>query len=122
MRWLPNSAVAGSDEDEAPLTAGQVSAWRSSGVVVLQPGLLPADLLADVRRDALLSFSTPNRADDALAFPSTASSAVNAVTLHPRLLRAVAQLMGVSPLSLRLTQSVRAHSVQRACQKRSWSI
>ena len=115
-RWLPSNAVAAHDESAdasssaaRPLTPAQVAAWRSSGVVVLQPGLLPPALVEAVRRDASLSFddpSGPGLADDALAFPSTASAAANAVTLHPRLLGAAAQLLGVPPLSLRLTQSV----------------
>ena len=116
-RWLPSSAVAAQCHDESddsssaagPLTPAQVAAWRSSGVVVLQPGLLPPALVEAVRRDASLSFDDPAGpalADDALAFPSTASAAANAVTLHPRLLGAAAQLLGVPPLSLRLTQSV----------------
>lgn len=116
MRWLPSSRVAsapaGATDDSEPLTAAQIAAWRSSGVVVLRPGLLPLTLLADVRRDALRSFGAPGRADDALAFPSTASTAANVVTLHPRLLRAAAQLLGVPTLSLRLTQSVRTRALQ----------
>ena len=109
MRWLSSSAVEqlAPADGAFPLTTAQIAAWRSSGVVVLQPGLLPPALLADVRREASYTLDVPSRADDALAFPSAASAAINEVTLHPRLLGAVAQLLGVSTLSLRLTQSVR---------------
>ena len=121
-RWLPSSAVAAQCHDESddsssaagPLTPAQVAAWRSSGVVVLQPGLLPPALVEAVRRDASLSFDDPAGpalADDALAFPSTASAAANAVTLHPRLLDAAARLLGVPLLSL-----LRKHHQQLAAR------
>ncbi len=49
--------VAADDTSVGPLTAAQVAAWRSSGVVVLQPGLLPPGLLAEVRTYSNASFS-----------------------------------------------------------------
>ena len=102
QRWLPSSPAAAGAE---ALTAKQVTAWRSAGVVVLDPGLVPAALVAT------RSSATPSAClvrgvapGEQLQFPA-ASAAANKVTLHPRVLAAAAQLLGVSELSLRLTQS-----------------
>eukprot|EP01052_Picozoa_sp_SAG31_P029684 SAG31_NODE_2970_length_4839_cov_2.684810_6_plen_191_part_00 len=116
MRWLPTTAATDEGSSNEPLTTAQIAAWRSSGIVVLQPGLLPRALTDAARRDAFVHFSLPPKEIDAdgLAFPATASAAANTVTVHPRLLGAAAQLLGVPPLSLRLTQSVSPSAMSQA--------
>ncbi|NNL67312.1 MAG: hypothetical protein HKP30_13775 [Myxococcales bacterium] len=110
IRWAdPTSAAAGA----APLAAAQVAAWREAGFVLVD-GVLPQALLERARADAEAIFPAPGSpeadatrdfgSDGRMTFPS-ASDAVNAITLHPRLLAAVAQLLGVPVMELRLTQS-----------------
>nr|MDJ0868313.1 phytanoyl-CoA dioxygenase family protein [Myxococcota bacterium] len=87
--------------------------WREQGFALVD-GVLPAELLERAIADARAAFPAPHDAAAArqtdfgsggrMAFPAQ-SDAVNALTLHPRLLRAVAQLLDVAPAALRLTQS-----------------
>ena len=103
--WLPAFAVPAGPGPE-PLTAAQVAAWRTAGVVVLRPGLLPLKLCERLRADAERVFDDPDAAPpEPLAFPSPASTAANETTLHTRLTAAAAQLLGVQRPQLRLTQS-----------------
>ncbi len=95
------------------LTTAQVIGWRERGFALVD-GVFPRELLAQAREDALAVFpSAGSDAADAvndfgssgkMEF-STSSAAVNDLTLHPRLLRAVAQLLGLETTELRLTQS-----------------
>jgi len=95
------------------LTPAQVASWRSRGFAFVS-GLFEEDLVARLRADALQKIPAPDSPEAAniadfgsggrLVFPS-ASAAFNAVTLHPRLLGAIAQLLEVATTDLRLTQS-----------------
>lgn len=105
---LPPDAAGG-----AVLTGAQVAAWREEGFA-LADGVLPRDLVRRARDDAVAAFPEPGSAateevtdfgsGGRFAFPAP-SDAVNAITLHPRLLGAAAQLLGVPVRELRLSQS-----------------
>jgi len=96
-----------------PLNPAQVSAWRDEGFAIVDD-LLPGDLLERARADAANVFPAAGspeaeRVNDfgslgKLTFPAE-SDAVNEITLHPKLLGAVAQLLGIAVPDLRLTQS-----------------
>ena len=106
---LPLGRVDG----ELPLGRAHVTSWRERGSVLVD-GLLPDDLVAAVAEMAAAAFPVPADVDLAMpadfgsggrfVFPSDAP-AVNTLTLHPRLLGAVAQLLGTPVSDLRLTQS-----------------
>lgn len=95
------------------LTDEQVRGWRERGFAFVS-GLFEDELVARLRADAQHAYPAPGSAEAAdlrdfgsggrLVFPS-ASDAFNAVTLHPRLLGAIAQLLDVPTRELRLTQS-----------------
>jgi len=98
---------------ELVLTRAQIASWRERGFAFVC-GVFPIELVAALRTAAVASFpasGTPAAAaitdfgsDGRLTFPSRCE-AFNAVTLHPRLLAAVGQLLGVTVGELRLTQS-----------------
>ena len=98
---------------DAPLAADQIAAWRERGATVVRD-LLPRELLERAIADARAIFpaaGTPEaeRVTDfgsvgRMTFPAE-SAAVNEITLHPRLLGAVAALLGVDVPEIRLTQS-----------------
>lgn len=100
-------------DDAAPLTDDHVDAWRRSGACLVD-GLLPPELIDQVRADAQRFYPAPGSPEAAaindfgsgneFVFPAQ-SEAVNAVTLHVRLLAAVGQLLGVPIEELRLSQS-----------------
>ena len=106
---LPGPALRG----DPPLTGEQVRCWRERGFAFVS-GVLGGELIARLRSDALRLVPAPGSAEAArlrdfgsagrLTFPS-ASEAFNAVTLHPRLIGSIAQLIGVPARDLRLTQS-----------------
>ncbi|MGQ0593812.1 MAG: phytanoyl-CoA dioxygenase family protein [Gammaproteobacteria bacterium] len=113
-KWLePNEALPQKGARGDVLTEAQVIEWREHGFALVD-GVFPPALLAQARDDALAVF--PRAGSDAadvvndfgssgkMEFPA-ASGAVNDLTLHPRLLRAVAQLLAIDTLELRLTQS-----------------
>ena len=91
----------------------QINSWRDRGFALVH-NLLPVALLQTLKQDALGFYPAPGT--DAAAhfhnfgsgqkfvFPAE-SSACNAITLHPSLLQAVADLLGVAIKELRLTQS-----------------
>ena len=91
----------------------QIDSWRDRGFTLVHD-LLPSALLQTVKQDAVGFYPAPGT--DAAAhfhnfgsgqkfvFPAE-SSACNAITLHPLLLQAVADLLGVTIKELRLTQS-----------------
>ncbi len=95
------------------LTENAILEWREAGFALVDD-LLPCDLLQQAQADALDYF--PAAGTDAaktmtsfgssqrFVFPA-ASAAVNALTLHPAMLGAVADLLGVEIKDVRLTQS-----------------
>lgn len=96
--------------DAAPLDAAQVAQWREQGAVVVD-GLVPLDLVLAVRDTALALARPPGPGEPTdfgsagrCVFPADCE-AFNALTLHPRLLAALAQLLGEDVRNLRLTQS-----------------
>ena len=90
-----------------------IRSWRNRGFTLVH-GLLPHPLLATLKQDALAFYPEPNTtasegyndfsSGQSFVFPSR-STAFNAISLHPALLQAVADLLDVSVLELRLTQS-----------------
>jgi hypothetical protein len=110
-RWI--EATSASSNPARPLTAEQIASWREAGFAFVS-GLFKPALISALRADAdalypaagdpaahaITDFGSGGR----LAFPAR-SAAFNAVTLHPRLLRALADLLGTEVVELRLTQS-----------------
>lgn len=109
--WI--DATPALDPVDAVLAPAEVASWRNQGFAFVS-GLFDAALVAELKRDALRRFpaaGTPEAAAIAdfgsagqLNFPAQ-SAAFNAITLHPRLLCAVSQLLGLPVSDLRLTQS-----------------
>ncbi len=95
------------------LPVEEVSRWREHGFCLVHD-LLPETLLQDLLSDAMDTFPAPGSEAAAntrdfgsgqrFVFPSR-STVANAVTLHANLLQAVATLLGVGVMQLRLTQS-----------------
>ena len=106
-RW----AVAGAVDEDGCLKADQIKSWREQGYAFVS-GLLPKALLSELRSDAQSFYPNPEDASVAdynhfgsnghFVFPSDYSSA-NSVSLHPNLLKAVADLLGVEIAELRLS-------------------
>lgn len=100
-----------SPEDPRTLTTAQVDQWRHEGFCLVS-GVFPATLIEQLRADVTGRFPAPSSEEanaiadfgSAEVFPSDLE-AFNQVTLHPRLLTAVAQLLDTSIWELRLTQS-----------------
>lgn len=106
----PVQALPASEEG---LTSRQIEIWRSEGAVLVSE-LLPRPLVDRIRHLAELEFPAPGT-EEAFAvrdfgsggrfvFPSKYLE-FNQLTLHERLVKAVAALLDVEPMSLRLTQS-----------------
>jgi len=95
------------------LTAHQIKRWRTQGFALVHD-LLPDSLLQETQADATAAFPDPNDpaaanitdfgSGQSFVFPSR-SRAANALTLHPSLLQAVADLLAVPIGETRLTQS-----------------
>lgn len=95
------------------LNTTQIDSWRQRGFALVHD-LLPNALLQELKQDAVDFYPQPGSAASKhfrnfgsaqkFVFPAE-SAACNAVTLHPILLTAVAQLLAVEPAQLRLTQS-----------------
>lgn len=95
------------------LTNEQITSWRQRGFTLVHD-LLPETLLQAAARDAQEHFPAAGSeaalsltnfgSDQKFVFPAD-SSACNTITLHPRLLKAVADLLSVEVGLLRLTQS-----------------
>ncbi len=95
------------------LREDQIEAWRTQGFALVS-GVFDADLLASLTEYAVASNPSPGdlaaaRVSDfgsagQLNFPAR-NRAFNEVTLHPRLLCAISQLLGTPIPGLRLTQS-----------------
>lgn len=96
---------------EQVLDPTEVALWRTSGAVVAN-GIIELELIDALRSKAAARFPAPD-SDEAARLHGFGSSFVfpsdvpefNQVTLHHRLLIAVAQLLGVEIGELRLTQS-----------------
>ena len=100
------------NDDRRPvLTETQVNRWRTEGYALVD-GILETGLVDRLRAEAAARFPRPgspeaeavNDFGSALTFPADLP-AFNQVTLHRRLLTAVAQLLDVAMTDLRLTQS-----------------
>ena len=109
-RWIEPEPAEPIGAAGPPLTSEQVASWRERGFALVG-GVFPTDLLERAASDAreLLAAESPDGHDDfgsggRMEFPAE-SYAVNALTLHPRLLTALTQLLGVDVADLRLTQS-----------------
>ena len=98
---------------ESVLTAAQVASWRERGFALVD-GVFAASLIEaalDAARQAFpeAGSTAAERVTDfgstgRMQFPAR-SDAVNALTLEPRLLRAISELLDAPVLDLRLTQS-----------------
>ncbi len=107
------TATAVSADSQAPLTQEQVKQWQHSGFALVS-GLFEAELITAVTHQAEMHYPDANSeragafndfgSAGALNFP-TKEPALNALTLAPRLLNAVAQLLDTQVPQLRLTQS-----------------
>lgn len=108
QRWaLSRPAVAGQ------LTEQQILDWRQKGFTLVH-ALLPDDLLERAAEDARAYFPEPGTreasqmtnfgSNQRFVFPAE-SKACNDMTLHPALLKAVADLLATDVFGLRLTQS-----------------
>jgi hypothetical protein len=105
--------TAASTQSGSVLTRVQVDGWRGEGFAFVD-GVFEPTLVPELRSDAMAHFPAPGKADSEriadfgsggrLTFPAT-SRAFNDLTLHPRLLRAVSELLGVGVTDIRLTQS-----------------
>jgi len=108
VRW-----AASEPAQHGKLRASQVEEWRQAGFTLVHD-LLPASLLREAANDAYRAFPLPGSSEAAaitgfgseqrFVFPSR-SKACNQITLHPVLLGAVADLLGVDVGDIRLTQS-----------------
>lgn len=99
--------------DDGVLSQTAIRQWRENGFALVD-NLLPRDTLEALHEDATSFY--PRAGSRAAAefkdfgsgqrfvFPSE-YSACNDITLHPNLLQAVAALLGVSVMDIRLTQS-----------------
>lgn len=95
------------------LSTAQIGGWRERGFAFVD-GIIPEELLKRVIEDAGSAFpeaGSPEATATAdfgsqgrFVFPAE-SGAANEITLHPRLLGAVSDLLGVPIRELRLTQS-----------------
>ena len=108
-RMLGASPALG-DTDE-PLKSAQIQSWRKRGFALVS-GVFDAALVEQIRGAARERFPDPDSVEAAatadfgsnLNFPSTLPG-FNDLTLHPRLLGAVAQLLDTAVTELRLSQS-----------------
>ena len=107
-RWVYARPAGGTD---TVLDRTHIEQWRSAGYT-LASGLIDEALVTDLVTDAQAHFPDPD-SDDAnaynnfgsnMVFPNL-SQALTDITLHPRLLRAVAELLDESVTDIRLTQS-----------------
>jgi len=113
MIWIEETQAVSAADGADVLSRAQIAAWRQQGFALVG-GVVPAALVTEARDDALALFPPSGSAaaeamtdfgsGGVLEFPAP-SSAANALTLHPRLLAAVAQLLAIESKDLRLTQS-----------------
>jgi hypothetical protein len=109
----PTAAVQESESASVALHRAQIRSWRENGFALVDD-LLPTDLIERARAETVAFFPKAGSVESEgvtdygsmgeMEFP-TRSDAINDITLHPRLLRAVSQLLGIRIRDLRLTQS-----------------
>ena len=111
-RWAyPSTVPQGPDDAPSVLTDAQVREWRETGACIVD-GLWPAELVARVKAEAEATFRGDTAADggrrglssNLMSFPAQQAS-LNEMSLHPRLLTAMSQLLRVPRTELRLAQS-----------------
>jgi ectoine hydroxylase-related dioxygenase (phytanoyl-CoA dioxygenase family) len=109
---LPEPALPFHTAETDVLTPAQVACWRENGYALVNE-VFPRALLEEMRAQVTASFPAAGSAEaESITefgegqqnFPFK-STAANEVALHPRLLRAVSQLLGVDVAHVRLTQS-----------------
>ena len=113
---MPDSSIAfvpSQQLSDARLSQTHIHSWREQGFALVHD-LLPQSLLVELKRDALHHYPAPGTeaarsyndfsSGQSFVFPSR-SAAFNAVTLHPALLQAAADLLDIAVMELRLTQS-----------------
>lgn len=94
-----------------PLTDAHIEQWRTQGFALVD-GLFPDELIAELQAASIDHFPAPASAEaasirdfgSAVNFPSRLAG-FDALTLHPRLLAAVGQLLDSDVAGLRLSQS-----------------
>jgi ectoine hydroxylase-related dioxygenase (phytanoyl-CoA dioxygenase family) len=107
-RWLEATSARAGD---SPLHSEQIASWREAGWALVS-GIFDAALINALRHAAAERFPAPGTAaagetadfGSDLVFPSNIPE-LNALTLHPRLLSAVASLLDRPISDLRLSQS-----------------
>ena len=110
--WVePGPALEGRDGAQDVLSPGQVTQWRQCGFTLVD-GVIPPALLSSARQEADSAFASAGSLDPVRDFGSggrmefpTGHGPLDAITLHPRILRACAQLLASPVRELRLTQS-----------------
>ncbi|MCH2187913.1 hypothetical protein MK280_18815, partial [Myxococcota bacterium] len=107
----PGRACRAPDGDGAVLSFDQINEWRERGFTLVD-GVVSESQISSAREMADKFFSAEDPDDPSRDFGSggrmefpTGYSAIDAITLHPRILCAVAQLLAVDVRELRLTQS-----------------
>ena len=103
--------AANSSDDPSPLSTDQVASWQTQGYTLVD-GLFPASVVNDLQTAASAHFPAAGSEQaasirdfgSAVNFPSQLAG-FNQLTLHPRLLGAVSQLLGCDVSGLRLSQS-----------------
>ncbi len=109
IRWIEPRVLA----EAGQLGDAEQREWRERGFTLVD-NLLPAALLRTLREEAETAFPAAGTdaaaavtgfgSDQRFVFPSESRS-FNEITLHPKLLEAVAQLLRVPVVDLLLTQS-----------------
>ena len=109
----PTPAVEPATRGGLTLHAEQVRSWRENGFALVD-GVFPPDLISRARAECAPFFPAPGSAESeavtdygsqgTMEFPSPSNS-INEITLHPRLVGAVSQLLDRHAWDLRLTQS-----------------
>jgi hypothetical protein len=109
----PTPAKALETNAGLPLESEHIRSWRENGFALVD-GLFDAQLIKRARAESLPFFPAAGSSESdgvtdygsqgTMEFPSPSDS-INLITLHPRLIGAVSQLLGVHVWSLRLTQS-----------------
>ncbi len=113
IRWLEPEAASPAAGEADVLDARQRASWREAGFALVD-GLLPTALVGEAKAGADEAFPLLTRAQrekvtdfgsrGSMEFP-TGHPAVDSITLHPRMLGAVAELLSVPVREIRLTQS-----------------
>jgi len=109
------SIPSGSTNSTDVLTREQITSWKEQGFALVDD-IVPCELLQNVLRYANSIYPAPGSKETAnmdsgigsgqrVVFPAQHSEDFNNIVLHPRLLRAVSQLLGEPEEHLRLTQA-----------------